>query len=35
MAKDAVTNMQKNTMKDISSCELSIEIEQHSSSTYL
>jgi hypothetical protein len=35
MAKDAVTNMQKNTTKDISSCELSIEIEQHSSSVYL
>lgn len=35
MAKDAVTTMQKNTTKDISSCELSIEIEQHSSSIYL
>ena len=35
MPKDSVTNMEKNTTKDISSCELSIEIEQHSSSTYL
>ena len=35
MAKDAVINMQKNTTKDISSCELSIEIKQHSNSVYL
>jgi hypothetical protein len=35
MAKDVVTHMQKKKTKDISSCELSIEIEQHSSSAYL